>query len=213
MIKTNIVRGIAAPLLLDNIDTDTISPAARRSSYGKARAIVDTPEVLAETLFAGIRYDNQDKEVEGFVLNQAGYRQAAVLVTGRNFGCGSSRETAVDMLFHFGIRAVIALSFGDIFFNNCFAKGVVPVVVDKVTRDTLAKQALPNNGAGFLVDVKKLQVCAPDGQCFGFHLPKLRQRQLVEGLDEIGVSLGYRDEIRRFQKAQKVTHPWIYETL
>lgn len=204
------VTGIAAPLLRDNVDTDTIAPGQRRSQVGKPRALTHTPQQLAEILFSAWRYDDNDEENPDFVLNRQPWRSAGLLITGDNFGCGSSRETAVEALYHFGIRAVIGVSFGEIFFNNCFKWGVVPVIVPREEAEALAAQAGSVPGGIFEVDVERQVLTTPGGRTLSFVLPELRRQQLLLGLDEIGMTMQMADDIQAFQERQAAAKPWVF---
>lgn len=204
------VSGVAAPLLRDNIDTDTIAPGQRRSQVGKARPLSYDARQLAEILFSAWRYDDADEENPEFVLNREPWRSARILIVGDNFGCGSSRETAVEALYHFGIRAVIGISFGEIFYNNCFKWGVVPVILPRTEVERLAAQAEERPDSVFEVDVAKQCLTKPDGGVLSYRIPELRRQQLLHGLDEIGMTLRMADEIQSFQDRQAVTKPWVH---
>ena len=192
-----VVRGPAAPLMLPDVNTDVISPA----HGGKGS--------LALSAFAPIRYLPDGGEDPSFVLNRERFRGAPILFAAQNFGCGSSRESAVWSLRALGIRCVIATSFGDIFFGNCFQNGVLPIVLDETVLDTLAEEVA--DGAPLEVDLRASVVRSPRGVSIPFSVDPLRRRQLLEGLDDLDAGLLRRDEIRAFQRTDRVLRPWIYQ--
>jgi 3-isopropylmalate/(R)-2-methylmalate dehydratase small subunit len=199
------VRGAAAPLLRANIDTDTISPGSRQA--GRAPS-------LAGDLFAGLRYDAAGNENPDFVLNRPEFREAKILLAGANFGCGSSRESAVWMLKAWGLRCIIAPSFGEIFHGNCFKNGVLPIVLDEPTIALLAREAEPGDpDALFDVDLIGTMIWTPSGRTIGFELPKIRRDALLGGLDEIEQTLAYADAIERFEAAAASAAPWTYRVV
>ena len=192
-----VVRGPAAPLMLPDVNTDVISPA----HGGKGS--------LALSAFAPIRYLPDGGDDPSFVLNRERFRGAPILLAAQNFGCGSSRESAVWSLRALGIRCVIATSFGDIFFGNCFQNGVLPIVLDETVLDTLAEEVA--DGAPLEVDLRASVVRSPRGVSIPFSVDPLRRRQLLEGLDDLDAGLLRRDEIRAFQQTDRVLRPWIYQ--
>ena len=192
-----VVRGPAAPLMLPDVNTDVISPA----HGGKGS--------LALSAFAPIRYLRDGGDDPSFVLNEERFRGAPILLAAQNFGCGSSRESAVWSLRALGIRCVIATSFGDIFFGNCFQNGVLPIVLDETVLDTLAEEVA--DGAPLEVDLRASVVRSPRGVSIPFSVDPLRRRQLLEGLDDLDAGLLRRDEIRAFQRTDRVLRPWIYQ--
>jgi 3-isopropylmalate/(R)-2-methylmalate dehydratase small subunit len=192
-----VVRGPAAPLMLPDVNTDVISPA----HGGKGS--------LALSAFAPIRYLPDGGDDPSFVLNRERFRGAPILLAAQNFGCGSSRESAVWSLRALGIRCVIATSFGDIFFGNCFQNGVLPIVLDETVLDTLAEEVA--DGAPLEVDLRASVVRSPRGVSIPFSVDPLRRRQLLEGLDDLDAGLLRRDEIRAFQRTDRVLRPWIYQ--
>ena len=197
--------GIAAPLLRINVDTDAIIPSREMKTVGKRG--------LADGLFAGWRYSNQQgREPDpDFVLNQPQYQGATILLSGANFGCGSSREHAVWALAEYGFRCVIAPSFGSIFFNNCVRNGLLPIVLDDATIQALAQQvqADPAN-AQLLVDLRARTVTAPDGTQHAFDLQDLHRTMLLEGLHPIGLTLRVAEHIDSFIKHDHGQRPWVY---
>lgn len=198
-------QGIAAPLLRINVDTDAIIPSREMKTVGKRG--------LADGLFAGWRYSSpQGREPNpDFVLNQPQYRGATILLSGANFGCGSSREHAVWALAEYGMRCVIAPSFGSIFFNNCVRNGLLPVVLDEGTVQTLAEQvqAAPA-GAQLQIDLRAKTVTAPNGSQHAFDLQDLHRTMLLEGLDPIGLTLRESDGIQDFIAQDRSQRPWVY---
>jgi len=192
-----VVRGPAAPLMLPDVNTDVISPG----HTGKGS--------MALSAFAPIRYLSDGRDDPSFVLNREPFREAPILLAAQNFGCGSSRETAVWSLRAIGIRCVIAISFGDIFFGNCFQNGVLPIVLDERVLESLAEEAA--DGAPLEVDLRASVVRSPRGATIPFTIDPLRRRQLLEGIDDLDAGLLRRDEIRAFQQADRALRPWIYQ--
>jgi 3-isopropylmalate/(R)-2-methylmalate dehydratase small subunit len=192
-----VVRGPAAPLMLPDVNTDVISPG----HTGKGS--------MALSAFAPIRYLPDGRDDPSFVLNREPFREAPILLAAQNFGCGSSRETAVWSLRAIGIRCVIATSFGDIFFGNCFQNGVLPIVLDETVLESLAEEAA--DGAPLEVDLRASVVRSPGGASIPFTVDPLRRRQLLEGIDDLDAGLLRRDEIRAFQQTDRVVRPWIYQ--
>jgi 3-isopropylmalate/(R)-2-methylmalate dehydratase small subunit len=192
-----VVRGAAAPLMLADVNTDVISPA--HSGKGS----------MALSAFAPIRYGPDGEDDPTFVLNQEPFREAPILLAAQNFGCGSSRESAVWSLRAIGIRCVIATSFGDIFFGNCFQNGVLPIVLDEPVLASLAEAAA--GGAPVEVDLRACVVRSPGGASIPFTVAPLRRRQLLEGLDDLDDGLLRRDQIRAFQQTDRAARPWIYD--
>jgi 3-isopropylmalate/(R)-2-methylmalate dehydratase small subunit len=205
MEKFTTLSAIAAPLLRINIDTDAIIPSREMKRVSRLG--------LAEGLFAGWRYlapGSRDENPE-FVLNREPYRHAKILLSGVNFGCGSSREHAVWALHEWGVRAVIAPSFGSIFQGNCVRNGIVPVVLDNAEVESLAKQVERDPAKNLVtVDLTAGLVIAPDGQRHPFSMPDADRQMLLEGLDSIAVTLKRDAEILAFREADKARRPWIY---
>jgi 3-isopropylmalate/(R)-2-methylmalate dehydratase small subunit len=194
------VRGIAAPLLRINIDTDQIIPGAEIM-----RSTEDTSERWGSGLFANWRYLPDRRPNPDFVLNQEPWSRAKILLADRNFGCGSSREAAPQALRAFGFRAVIAPSFGGIFFNNSFRHGLLPVELPIEAVEEIAK------GRGEVaVDLENETVTAPDGKSFPFRTPPALRRMLLEGLDEIGFTLSKSPDILAFRQRDRGRRPWAY---
>jgi 3-isopropylmalate/(R)-2-methylmalate dehydratase small subunit len=196
------LTGIAAPLLRANIDTDTIAPGARPATSGQPRQFSEKGTELKRNLFAGLRYDKEDRELPGFVLNQEPYRRARFLIAGPNFACGSSRETACWMLSDFGIRCIMAPSFGEIFYDSCFKNGMLPAI------DALAKQTLDGE---FTADLETKTIAPPSGEPVAFDLPEFLRQRLLLGLDEIETTrLTFADRIDLFQNKDRLDRPWVY---
>ena len=195
------ITGIAAPLLRANIDTDQIIPTrflARMSEEG-----------LGEGLFAEWRVRPDGSPDPDFALNNAPWDRAQILVAGPNFGCGSSREAAPRALRQRGFRAVIAPSFGDIFLNNCFQNGLLPIALPAATVTLLAEAALAL-GAQLTIDLEAQQILAPGDLRIGFAIAPLRREALLQGLDEFGQTLRRLPEIAAWQQADRAARPWIW---
>ena len=200
MEKFTKLTGIAAPMPLVNIDTDMIIPkqflkTIQRSGLGK-------------NLFDEMRYDREGNEIADFVLNQPAYRSAEILVAGDNFGCGSSREHAPWALLDFGIRCVISTSFADIFFNNCFKNGILPIVLPQEQVDVLMADARKGANARVTVDLEAQTVTTSDGQSFGFAVDPHRKHCLMNGLDDIGLTLEKAAAIDSFEAKAATLRPW-----
>ena len=201
MDKFTTLTGIAAPMPLVNIDTDMIIPkqflkTIKRSGLGK-------------NLFDEMRFTQDGKEIPDFVLNQPAYRDAEILVAGDNFGCGSSREHAPWALLDFGIRCVISTSFADIFYNNCFKNGILPIVLPQEQVDILMEDARKGANARMTVDLEAQTVTTSDGQSFPFEVDPFRKHCLLNGLDDIGLTLEKVSAIDTFEKAAAQARPWV----
>ncbi len=201
MEKFTTLRGIAAPLPMVNVDTDMIIPkqflkTIKRSGLGKAA-------------FHELRYDEAGKERPDFVLNQPAYRQAKILIAGANFGCGSSREHAPWAILDLGIRCIIAPSFADIFYNNCFKNGILPIVVPQDIIDKLLDDAGRGANAIITVDLEKQEITGPDGGRMTFDIDPFRKHCLLNGLDDIGITLQHADAITQFEERRRVSQPWL----
>ena len=195
------VTAIAAPLEQSNIDTDQIIPARFLR-----RLRVPGYEKLA---FHDIRYDADGKDRADFVLNQAPYRNAKILVTGANFGCGSSREGAVYVMFDYGIRSVIAPSFGDIHYGNELQNGMLPVVLPDAVCQKLRRQLRDKPGAEIGVDLEAQTVTGPDGATYRFDIDANHKERLLKGLDDIGLVMQNISEIEAFEKKHHEALPWL----
>ncbi|GLS85323.1 3-isopropylmalate dehydratase small subunit [Cypionkella aquatica] len=200
MDKFTTLTGIAAPMPLVNIDTDMIIPKQFLKTIKRSG--------LGVNLFDEMRYNLDGTEIEGFVLNQPAYRKAEIIVAGDNFGCGSSREHAPWALLDFGIRCVISTSFADIFYNNCFKNGILPIVMPQEVVDVLMADAKKGANARQTVDLVAQTVTTSDGQSFGFEVDGHRKHCLINGLDDIGLTLEKASAIDSFEKKNAVLHPW-----
>jgi 3-isopropylmalate/(R)-2-methylmalate dehydratase small subunit len=205
MEKFTTLKAIAAPLLRINVDTDAIIPSREMKRVSK--------QGLSEGMFAGWRYlePGSREENPDFVLNRQPYRQARILLSGQNFGCGSSREHAVWALAEWGIRCIIAPSFGAIFYGNCVRNGILPVVLDNDTVEQLAAQveADPANNR-ITVNLVERSVTAPDGSRHGFEIADGDREMLLEGLDAIALTLKSDAAILAFRERDRTARPWIY---
>lgn len=196
------LTGIAAPLPLINIDTDMIIPKQFLKTIKRTG--------LGVNLFAEMRYDDNGNENPEFVLNQPAWRKAEILVAGANFGCGSSREHAPWAILDFGIRCVIAPSFADIFYNNCFKNGILPIVLPQDQVDLLMDDAKRGANAIITVDLENQEITGPDGGKIKFDVDPFRKHCLINGLDDIGLTLVKKPAIDSFEARQKLSEPWLY---
>ena len=194
------LSGIAAPMPLVNIDTDMIIPKQFLKTIKRTG--------LGKNLFDEMRYDQAGNEIAGFVLNQPAYRKAEILVAGDNFGCGSSREHAPWALLDFGIRCVISTSFADIFYNNCFKNGILPVVLPADAVAVLMDDARKGANARISVDLEAQTVTASDGTSFGFEVDPFKKHCLLNGLDDIGLTLAKEAAIESFEAKARAARPW-----
>ncbi|MDB5664496.1 3-isopropylmalate dehydratase small subunit [Cypionkella sp.] len=194
------LTGIAAPMQLVNIDTDMIIPKQFLKTIKRSG--------LGVNLFDEMRYNLDGSEIAEFVLNQPAYRQAEIIVAGDNFGCGSSREHAPWALLDFGIRCVISTSFADIFYNNCFKNGILPIVMPQEVVDVLMADARKGANARQTIDLVSQTVTTSDGQVFGFEVDAHRKHCLINGLDDIGLTLEKAAAIDSFEKKNAALHPW-----
>ena len=202
MEKFTQLTGIAAPMPAINIDTDKIFPAIH------LRTIKRTG--LSQWLFQEIRFRPDGSENPDFVLNQAPYRNAKILVGAENFGCGSSREHAPWALLDFGIRCVIAPSFADIFYNNCFKNGILPIRMPKEIIAKLMDDASRGSNAIIEIDLEKQEIKGPDGGTVHFDIDPFRKHCLLNGLDDIGLTMEKKSEIDDFETRQKDSQPWLH---
>jgi len=200
MEKFTTLTGIAAPMPLVNIDTDMIIPKQFLKTIKRSG--------LGVNLFDEMRYTQDGAEIPGFVLNQPAYRKAEVLIAGDNFGCGSSREHAPWALLDFGIRAVISTSFADIFYNNCFKNGILPIVMPKDVVDVLMADAQKGANARITVDLESQIVTTSDGQSFAFEVDAFRKHCLMNGLDDIGLTMEKAAAIDSFEGKASALRPW-----
>ncbi|MGU9962982.1 MAG: 3-isopropylmalate dehydratase small subunit [Candidatus Halichondribacter symbioticus] len=201
MQKFKSITGIAAPMPLINIDTDMIIPKKFLKTIKRSG--------LGVHLFDEMRYDMAGVEISDFVLNQPAYRDAEILIAGDNFGCGSSREHAPWALNDFGIRVIVSTSFADIFYNNSFKNGILPIVLNKEQRDILMTAAQNGANARISVDLEAQTISAPDGQVFSFDLDPFKKKCLLEGLDDIGLTMKKTESIDSFEKRHKKAAPWV----
>ena len=200
MDKFTTLTGIAAPLPLINVDTDMIIPKQFLKTIKRSG--------LGVNLFDEMRYDDDGKEIADFVLNQPAYRDAEILVGGDNFGCGSSREHAPWALLDFGIRCVIAPSFADIFFNNCFKNGILPIPLPQEQVDILMKDAEKGANARMTVDLEAQTITTSEGQIISFEVDAFKKHCLLNGLDDIGLTMAHDHRIDAFEAARRERHPW-----
>ena len=189
-----------APLKVVNVDTDMIIPKQYLKTIKRTG--------LGTALFSEMRYKEDGSENPDFVLNQPAYRKAQILVAGDNFGCGSSREHAPWALLDFGIRCVISTSFADIFYNNCFKNGILPIVVSQEDLDKLMDDASRGSNAILTVDLEAQEITGPDGGRIGFEIDAFRRHCLLNGLDDIGLTLEKATSIDSFEKQTAASRPW-----
>ena len=201
MDKFPLLRAVAAPMMMPNITTDAMSPTAAGKS---------TTTNLGAMLFANWRYDLEGNEIADFVLNKPPFRQSKILVAGANFGCGSSRERAVWALLRFGIRCVIAPSFADIFRDNAFQNGLLPVSLPAVDCAALGQSLAQASEPVVTVDLERCIVEGPDGRVHNFSVPAERRTALLEGLQDIDLILRMERDVDAFQTMDRQTRPWIY---
>jgi 3-isopropylmalate/(R)-2-methylmalate dehydratase small subunit len=201
MEKFTRLTGVAAPLPLINVDTDMIIPKQFLKTIKRSG--------LGRNLFDEMRYDENGEEIPDFVLNRPAYREARILIAGENFGCGSSREHAPWALLDFGIRCVIAPSFADIFFNNCFKNGILPIVLPQEDVDRLMDDAERGANAVITVDLENQTITGPDGGEITFDVDPFRKHCLLNGLDDIGLTLEKAAAIDAFEAEAAQARPWV----
>jgi len=201
MDKFTTLQGIAAPLPIVNIDTDMIIPKQFLKTIKRTG--------LGVSLFYEMRYDNEGKLIQDFVLNTKPYDQSKILVAGDNFGCGSSREHAPWALQDFGIKAVISTSFADIFYNNCFKNGILPIVVSAAEREALMADARDSENPELDIDLPNQVIHRPNGADISFDIDPFRKQCLLDGLDDIGLTLGKVERISAYEDQRKHSHPWL----
>ena len=201
MEKFETLQGIAAPMPLVNIDTDMIIPKIFLKTIKRSG--------LGVNLFDEMRYDRQGNEIADFVLNKPQYRDAQIVVAGDNFGCGSSREHAPWAIADFGIKCVISTSFADIFFNNCFKNGILPIVFPQDVVDVLMKDAEKGSNARMTVDLENQVVTTSDGQEFAFEVDAFKKHCLMNGLDDIGLTMEHVSAIDAFEAKSNAERPWL----
>ncbi|MGL4445564.1 MAG: 3-isopropylmalate dehydratase small subunit [Alsobacter sp.] len=194
------LTGVAAPLEITNVDTDMIIPKQYLKTIKRTG--------LGTGLFSEMRYNEDGTENPDFVLNKPAYRKAQIIVAGDNFGCGSSREHAPWALLDFGVRCVISTSFADIFYNNCFKNGILPVTVSPEDLEKLMDDARRGANATLTVDLETQEIRGPDGGVITFEIDAFRKHCLMNGLDDIGLTLEKGDAIDAFESAARVQRPW-----
>ena len=206
MDKFTTVSGPAAPMLAPNVDTDVIIPIQRLVGTGRTG--------LGPYAFERLRYDKDGRDNPDFVLNRPQYRDSPILLAGPNFGCGSSREGAVWALMGMGFRAVLAPSFGDIFFNNCFQNGMLPVVLpDDVIHRIAAETEAAQGARHTTVDLARQVVVTPEGAEIPFAIDARKKEALLEGLDDIALTLRLRERIAAWQAADRAARPWVWDSV
>ncbi|WP_368184819.1 3-isopropylmalate dehydratase small subunit [Aestuariibius sp. HNIBRBA575] len=201
MEKFEKLSGIAAPMPLVNIDTDMIIPKVFLKSIARTG--------FGKNLFDEMRYNRDGSEIPDFVLNKPQYREASILVAGDNFGCGSSREHAPWAIADFGIKCVISTSFADIFFNNCFKNGILPVVLPQEQVDLLMKDAEKGANARIEVDLVEQTITSSDGEVISFEVDAHKKHCLLEGLDDIGQTMAKVSSIEAFEAKASQDRPWV----
>ena len=202
MEKFTRLTGVAAPMDAINVDTDQIIPKLH------LRTIERTG--LGKVLFDELRFHPDGTEKPGFILNRAPWRNAEILVAGDNFGCGSSREHAPWALLDFGIRCIVSTSFADIFYNNCFKNGILPVTVSRDDLDALMADASDRENPILTVDLEAQRITRPNGAVIGFTIDEFRRDCLLNGLDDIGLTMQKVDRIDTFEARQREQQPWLY---
>ncbi len=201
MDKFTVLTGVAAPLPMINVDTDMIIPKQHLKTIKRTG--------LGSALFEEMRFSTDGKEKPDFILNKPAYRKAQILVAGDNFGCGSSREHAPWALLDFGIRCVISTSFADIFYNNCFKNGILPIKVSKEDLAKLMDDAQRGSNATLTVDLEKQEIKGPDGGTLKFELDPFRKHCLLNGLDDIALTLEKAAHIDAYEAKQRTSQPWL----
>tara|TARA_A200000113_G_scaffold76953_1_gene67811 strand:- start:1243 stop:1848 length:606 start_codon:yes stop_codon:yes gene_type:complete len=201
MQKFDKLSGVAAPLNILNIDTDMIIPKQFLKTIKRSG--------LGVNLFSEMRYTDDGGENKDFVLNKPAYRSAEILVAGDNFGCGSSREHAPWALLDFGIRCVISTSFADIFYNNCFKNGILPIKVSADERDALLADAADSENPQLSIDLVSQTISRPNGVEISFEIDPFRKQCLLDGLDDIGLTMEKETSISQFEASRKTDMPWL----
>ena len=201
MDKFEKLSGVAAPMPLINIDTDMIIPKVFLKTIKRSG--------LGVNLFDEMRYDDDRAEIPDFVLNKAQYRNAEILVAGDNFGCGSSREHAPWAIKDFGIRCIISTSFADIFYNNCFKNGVLPIILPQEQVDALMKDAEKGSNARIEIDLADQTVTSSDGDVYSFEVDAFKKHCLLNGLDDIGLTMEKVGSIDNYEVKLSSERPWV----
>ena len=200
MEKFEKLSGVAAPMPLVNIDTDMIIPKVFLKTIKRSG--------LGVNLFDEMRYDREGNEISEFVLNKPQYRDAKILVAGDNFGCGSSREHAPWAIADFGIKCVISTSFADIFYNNCFKNGILPVILPQQQVDILMSEAEKGANALIEVDLESQNIVTSEGEVFTFEIDPFKKHCLINGLDDIGLTMEKEDHIAAYESKASLQFPW-----
>ena len=200
MEKFNIHEGIAAPMPLINIDTDMLIPKQFLKTIKRTG--------LGENLFYEMRYDQNGNEIKDFILNKEHYKDASIIVGGANFGCGSSREHAPWALKDFGIKCIISISFADIFFNNCFKNGILPIIVSEEIHQNLMKDAEVERTSYMKIDLENQKIIRNNEDQVDFEVDEFKKYCLLNGLDDIGLTLQKSDKIRGFEKEYSDKFSW-----
>ncbi len=200
MDKFETLTGVAAPMPMVNVDTDMIIPKQFLKTIKRSG--------LGVNLFDEMRYDRDGNEIADFVLNKPQYRAAEILVGGENFGCGSSREHAPWAIKDFGIRCVIAPSFADIFYNNCFKNGILPIALPQETVDVLMADAEKGANARMTVDLERQEIITSDGTVIAFEVDAFKKHCLLNGLDDIGLTMEHVADIDAFEAKMQASQPW-----
>ena len=193
--------GIAAPMPLVNIDTDMIIPKQFLKTIKRSG--------LGVNAFAEMRYKSDGSEVEDFVLNKPAYRDSSILIAGDNFGCGSSREHAPWALSDFGIKVVVSTSFADIFFNNCFKNGMLPIILPEEQVEILMNDSEKGSNARVEVDLEAQTITSSDGDVFSFEVDPFKKHCLLNGLDDIGLTMEKSSSIEAFERKLEIEQPWL----
>lgn len=201
MEKFEKLTGIAAPMPLVNIDTDMIIPKVFLKSIARTG--------FGKNLFDEMRFNRDGSEIPDFVLNKPQYRKAEILVAGDNFGCGSSREHAPWAIADFGIKCVVSTSFADIFFNNCFKNGILPIVLPQEQVDLLMADAEKGENARMTVDLEAQEITTSDGDVISFEVDAFKKHCLLEGLDDIGLTMEKKSSIDAFEAQASQARPWV----
>jgi len=201
MEKFTTLTGVPAPLPMINVDTDMIIPKQFLKTIKRTG--------LGKNLFHEMRFDENGNENPDFVLNRPAYRNAKILIAGDNFGCGSSREHAPWALLDFGIRCVVAPSFADIFYNNCFKNGILPIRLPQEDIDKLMDDAERGANATLTVDLETQTITGPDGGTIAFEIDPFRKKCLLEGLDDIGLTMERADSIASYEERAQTARPWL----
>jgi 3-isopropylmalate/(R)-2-methylmalate dehydratase small subunit len=201
MEKFTKLEGVAAPLRIVNVDTDMIIPKQYLKTLKRTG--------LAKGLFSEMRYQDDGSDNPDFVLNKPAYKNAKIIVADNNFGCGSSREHAPWALMDYGIRCVISTQFGDIFYNNCFKNGLLPIKVSKEDLDKLFDDADRGANATLSIDLEKQEIRGPDGGVIKFEIDPHRKKIMLNGLDDIGLTNLKKDKIDSFEEKSRAARPWV----